>query len=96
MPEFFKIPISSTKLKSVFLLKFYPIKHQRYLTICFKSGFYVDSDPVWINKIPKSELEILLNCFNLRRFMKTLQSIRLLYEVMQAINFVSKEPAEST
>ncbi|MFM7895164.1 MAG: recombinase, partial [Flavobacterium sp.] len=52
--------------------------------------FYVDSDPVWINKIPKSELETLFELFQFETIYENVAVNSPLYEVMQAINLLSQ------
>jgi len=52
--------------------------------------FYVDSDPIWINKIPMSELEILFDLFHFETIYEAVAINSPLYEVMQAINLLSQ------
>ncbi len=52
--------------------------------------FYVDSDPIWINKIPITELESLFDLFQFETIYETVAIHSPLYEVMQAINLLSQ------
>ena len=52
--------------------------------------FYVDSDPIWINKIPKAELETLFDLFQFQTIYESVEVNAPLYEVMEAINLLSQ------
>ncbi|MEL1247072.1 recombinase [Flavobacterium helocola] len=52
--------------------------------------FYVDSDPIWINKIPKAELETLFDLFQFETIYESVEPNAPLYEVMEAINLLSQ------
>ena len=52
--------------------------------------FYLDSDPIWINKIPKAELETLFDLFQFHTIYESVSENTPLYEVMQAINRLSQ------
>ena len=52
--------------------------------------FYVDSDPIWINKIPKAELESLFDLFQFQTIYESVEVNAPLYEVMEAINLLSQ------
>lgn len=52
--------------------------------------FYLDSDPIWINKIPKAELETLFDLFQFHTIYESVSKNTPLYEVMQAINRLSQ------
>ena len=52
--------------------------------------FYVDSDPVWINKIPKTELEILFDLLQFNTIYDSVEPNSPLYEIMQAVNLLSQ------
>lgn len=50
--------------------------------------FYADSDPVWINKIPLKELEILFDLFQFDSIFDSVAVNSPLHEVMQAVNLL--------
>ena len=52
--------------------------------------FYADSDPIWINKIPKAELETLFDLFQFESIYESVEAHAPLYEVMEAINLLSQ------
>jgi site-specific recombinase len=52
--------------------------------------FYADSDPVWINKIPKVELETLFDLFQFETIYESVDASSPMYEVMQAINLLAQ------
>jgi site-specific recombinase len=50
--------------------------------------FYHDSDPIWINKIPKKELEELFDLLEFRTIYNSIEENSPLYEVLQAMNLL--------
>lgn len=52
--------------------------------------FYLDSDPVWINKIPKHELETLFDVLKFNSIFDSIAENSPLYEVLQAMNLLSQ------
>ena len=52
--------------------------------------FYADSDPIWVNKIPKAELESLFDLFQFETIYESVEAHAPLYEVMEAINLLSQ------
>ncbi|MQP23855.1 recombinase [Flavobacterium sp. LMO8] len=52
--------------------------------------FYADSDPIWVNKIPKVELETLFDLFEFETIYESVEAHAPLYEVMEAINLLSQ------
>ena len=52
--------------------------------------FYHDSDPIWINKIPKKELEELFDLLEFKTIYNSTEENSPLYEVLQAMNLLSQ------
>ncbi len=52
--------------------------------------FYLDSDPVWINKIPKIELEELFDLFEFNTIYNSSAENSPLHEVLQAMDLLSQ------
>lgn len=52
--------------------------------------FYNDSDPIWINKIPKKELEELFDLLDFTSIYNSTEENSPLYEVLQAMNLLSQ------
>lgn len=52
--------------------------------------FYADSDPIWINKIPKKELEEIYDLLEFNSIYNTTEESSPLYEVLQAMNLLSQ------
>ncbi len=52
--------------------------------------FYLDSDPVWVNKIPKKQLEELFEILEFPGIYTTIQEGSALFEVTKAMNLLSQ------
>ncbi|MCU4188046.1 site-specific recombinase [Flavobacterium sp. HXWNR29] len=52
--------------------------------------FFLDSDPIWVNKIPKKQLEELFELFGFSGIYEAIDEGSVLFEVMQAMNLLSQ------
>lgn len=52
--------------------------------------FFLDSDPIWVNKIPKNQLESLFDIFGFTGIYNAIEEGSVLFEVMQAMNLLSQ------
>ena len=52
--------------------------------------FYLDSDPIWINKIPKQELEKLFDLLEFNLIYNSIDDRSPLFEMLQAMNLLSQ------
>ena len=52
--------------------------------------FFLDSDPVWVNKIPKNQLESLFDILGFSGIYNSINEGSVLFEVMQAMNLLSQ------
>jgi len=52
--------------------------------------FFLDSDPIWVNKIPKKQLEELFELFGFSGIYEAIDEGSVLSEVMQAMNLLSQ------
>jgi len=52
--------------------------------------FFLDSDPIWVNKIPKKQLEELFELFGFSGIYEAINEGSVLFEVMQAMNLLSQ------
>ena len=52
--------------------------------------FFLDSDPIWVNKISKKQLEELFELFGFSGIYEAIDEGSVLFEVMQAMNLLSQ------
>ena len=86
----------------VYLKNFYEVKKRLFAKILpyqapkntlqyvLNQIFYAYSDPIWINKIPKAELETLFDLFQFETIYESVEANTPMYEVMQAINLLAQ------